>query len=95
VIAGLRVAGETQVRPSEVTKTEVLRDGKHQLVATFEICLDDAGRVASANQLASTHYPAYDAQLADAVRAWQYRPYTANGAAMPVCGVVTFVYTMQ
>ena len=43
----------------------------------------------------STRYEAYDARLVTAARAWRYRPYTVNGTPMPVCGMVTFVYTIR
>ena len=28
-------------------------------------------------------------------RTWRYRPYEIGGTRVPVCGVVTFIYTMQ
>jgi hypothetical protein len=95
VIAGLRISGDTQVHPSDVTKMEMLRDGHQRIVGTFKVCLTADGSVQSIGLVASTHYAAYDALLTDAIRGWRYRPYVAGGNAIPVCGVTTFVYVIQ
>jgi len=95
VLRGLRVSGETQIQPSDVLKTQIEREGKTALSAMFKVCVDASGTVSSVSQLRSTGYASYDDQLVAGIRAWRYRPYTANGVAIPVCGVVTFNYGMK
>jgi hypothetical protein len=45
--------------------------------------------------LGTTKYPEYDQAILAAVGTWRYRPYMVNNMPVPVCSVVTFVYTMQ
>lgn len=95
VLQSLRIAGETQIHPSDVTKTQMLRDGHERTVGLLKVCVSTRGAVSSVAVLSSTKYPAFDQQLVRAVRGWRYRPHTVDGAPVPVCGAVSFVYTMR
>lgn len=87
--------GNRQPQPNDVTKTEMHRDGRDRTTASFEVCLDASGSVASSRQLKSSGYPAYDGVLTNAIAGWHYNPYTIGGRGIPVCSVVTFVYAMK
>jgi hypothetical protein len=91
----LFISGERQIQPPDVVKNEIHRDGKDQLTASFQLCLDGNGNVSSTKQLKSSGYAAYDAVLAAGIAKWQYRPYTLEGRGIPVCSVVTFFYAMK
>jgi len=95
VIKGLRISGETQVQPPSVTRTAIARDGKTQVVSSFRVCVGTAGQVTSTSTVKSSGYAEYDATLTGALQAWRYRPYELDGRAVPVCGVVTFIYSMK
>jgi protein TonB len=95
VIEALRIAGETQIHPAANTATEILRDGRSRVTAAFRVCLTAGGDVASVALALSTKYPAYDALLADGLRAWRYRPYLVDGRPTAVCGNVTFIYAIH
>jgi hypothetical protein len=95
VLRGMRISGETQVQASDVVKLQIMRDGKSAVTAMFKVCVDAGGGVSSLARLRGTGYAAYDDQLEAAIHAWRYRPYSANGVAIPVCGVVTFIYDMK
>jgi TonB family protein len=95
VIRGLRISGETQIRPPDPVKTAMLRDGHHRSMALVELCLDPAGTVTTVKVVRSSGYPAYDQVLAEGVQAWRYRPYEIGGQAEPVCGMVTFIYAID
>lgn len=95
VLQGLRIAGETQVHAPDTVKTMMLRDGRERTVGTLKLCIATDGGISSVSIAASTKYDAYDARLVAAARAWRYKPYTVNGTPMPVCGMVTFVYTIR
>jgi TonB family protein len=95
LLRGMRISGETQIQASDVVKVQMMRDGKDKVSAMFKVCVDTAGGVSSLSRLRATGYPPYDEQLEAAIRAWRYRPYSANGVAIPVCGVVTFNYDMK
>jgi len=92
VLQGLRIAGDTAVHPSTSTQTLMMRDGADKVVGTIKICIATDGSIASASLQRSTRYPDYDAKLVTAARDWRYRPYTLNGAPVPVCSMVTFIY---
>ena len=95
VLQGLRISGETQIHPDELTQNRMRRDGVARAVGTLLVCVSATGHVATARIALSTKYPEYDGALLSAVRDWQYRPYTANNVAIPACGTVTFVYTIR
>lgn len=95
VLGGLRVAGETQIHPPDVVKTQMQRDGRDRIAGTVKVCVDARGAVASATMIGTTKYPAYDALLVANVRAWRYRPYTVNGTPVPACSAVTFQFSMR
>ncbi|MBA3455934.1 MAG: TonB family protein [Deltaproteobacteria bacterium] len=95
VLQGLRVSGETQVHAPDTVKTMMLRDGRERSSGTLKLCIATDGGISSVSVAASTKYDAYDAKLVAAARAWRYKPYTVNGTPMPVCGMVTFVYTIR
>lgn len=95
VLAGLRIAGQTQVHPDQVTQNQMIRDGAGQVEAVVKLCIAADGGVGSTRLLRSTRYAEYDAALVAAVAGWRYQPYRLNGAAVPACSTVRFVYTIQ
>ncbi len=100
VFTGMRLSGETQIVPPDTVKTQMLRDGKDLSRGSFQLCIDAGGRIASITPLGGgTKYPAYDAKITTAMRAWRYKPYTVvsqgKTVAVPACSVVTFVYTIK
>ena len=95
VIKGLRTSGETQLHPPATVKTAMLRDGKSKVVATFRLCVGVDGEVASTAVLKSSGYAGYDAAIDAGLRQWRYKAYEIGGRKVPVCGAVTFIYTMQ
>jgi TonB family protein len=92
VMQGLRLSGDTQVRPSASTQNRISRDGEREVSASVLLCISTDGTVASATIAKSTKYDDYDQTLLAAVRGWRYRPYTVKGAAVKACSRVTFVY---
>ncbi len=95
VIKGLRTSGETQIHPPPPVKTTMLRDGASKVVATLRLCVGTDGEVSGVSVLKSSGYAGYDAALDDGLRRWHYRSYEVNGRKVPVCGVVTFVYSIK
>ena len=95
VLQGLRLSGETQVHPSSATQTMMIHDGVSKAVGTVKLCISADGSVASASTMGTTKYADYDAALVSAVRGWHYRPYLLNGAPVPACSMVSFVYTIR
>jgi hypothetical protein len=95
VIQGLRISGETEVRPSDYDKNSMWQAHVDQTSAMFKVCIGVTGDVTSATRVKSTKYSDYDQRIANAIHSWRYRPYTVAGQPAPACGMVTFVYSIQ
>jgi periplasmic protein TonB len=95
VIKGMRISGETQIVPPATVKTAILRDGHKRVVAVFRVCVAQRGEISSIDVQKPSGYPAYDSALVAGLRGWRYRPYEVNNRPIAVCGVVTFVYSIQ
>jgi hypothetical protein len=92
VLQSLRISASDPPRLSAATQQQMLRDGVDRIVVTVRVCVASDGAVASTRLM---HYPRYDdhnAAIVRAVRAWRYRPFLVDGAAVPVCSLVTFVH---
>jgi hypothetical protein len=91
-----RIAGEKNIIPDDVTKTEISRSGKEKLIGSYKLCITAAGTISSVGQLKSTGFPAYDSKIQNTIRGeWRYRPFIVNGKAAPVCTAVTFIYSQK
>jgi protein TonB len=95
VLRGMRIAGETQIHPSDVVKTAMLHEGHARSTSVFKTCVGAGGEVTSVAMLKSSGYPEYDGALVAALRGWRYKPYQIGGEAVPVCGIVTFIYEIK
>jgi TonB family protein len=95
VIQKLRISGDTQIHPSDVTRTAMLRDGKSKVLGIVKLCLDTAGRVTHASVVKSTGFADYDRLLVGGVRTWRYTPVMIAGRAVPVCSTVSFSFSMK
>lgn len=96
MLEGSRVAGDKNIAPDDVTKTEIQRSGKDKIVGSFKLCLSVSGDIQSVTMLKSTGFPAYDTKIQGKMRGeWRYKPYNVNGKPVPVCTAVTFIYSQR
>nr|MBA2541051.1 hypothetical protein [Deltaproteobacteria bacterium] len=95
LLEGQRIAGDKNIIPNDVTKTEIQRSGKDKIVGSYKLCITVDGNISSINQLKSTGFGAYDAKIQGEMRNWRYKPYLVNGRAVPVCTAVTFIYSQK
>ncbi len=96
LLEGSRIAGEKNISPDDVTKTEIQRSGKDRIIGSFKLCLTTGGAISNVSMLKSTGFPAYDAKIQGKMRnEWRYKPYMVNGKAVPVCTAVTFIYSQK
>lgn len=95
VLKMMRRTGSTQIHPTEVTKNQMLHEGRTQTIGIAKVCVSETGAVTHVSMLQSTKYPAYDARLIDGIKTWTYNPYSTKGRNVKVCGTVTFVYGMK
>jgi hypothetical protein len=86
-----QMSGAKMVFPDDEDKV-LLRNGS-RTVGSFKLCLDEQGRYESGTLLKSTGLARYDAKIARTMMAWTYQPYVLDGVAVPVCFVLTFVYS--
>jgi protein TonB len=96
LLEGSRIAGEKNISPDDVTKTEIQRSGKDRIIGSFKLCLTVGGAISNVSMLKSTGFPAYDTKIQGKMRnEWRYKPYMVNGKAVPVCTAVTFIYSQK
>lgn len=89
-----RTGGNKNIVPDAITQTEIARSGKDRLVTSYKLCLDARGAITTVRALKSSGFAAYDAKIKREMRQWTYKPYVVNGAAVPVCTAVTFLYSL-
>jgi hypothetical protein len=96
MLEGSRTAGDKNIVPDDVTKTEISRSGKDRIIGSFKLCLTVGGEIQSVNMLKSTGFGSYDQKILSTIRgSWRYKPYNVNGKAVPVCTAVTFIYSQK
>lgn len=100
VLKGLRTSGDTQIHPPDVTKTEIIRSGKTQVIANFRVCVGIDGNISELRLIKSSGFDGYDAALTSGLRSWKYKPYMIDRCGqgprpVPVCATVTFIYGMR
>jgi outer membrane biosynthesis protein TonB len=100
VLKGMRTSGETQIHPSDVTKTEIIRSGQTKVVANFRVCVGIDGSVSELRLIHSSGFSDYDATLTAGLRGWKYKPYMIDKCGVglrpvPVCATVSFIYALH
>jgi TonB family protein len=89
------VAGEREIHMPPAILHDLRRTGNTQPVVVVKLCVDSAGAVSSVDVTKSCGNAAGDDSIVSKVRAWRFRPYTVNGAAVPVCTVKLFRYIID
>lgn len=95
VIEGKRVAGSKLLAPNDETKAAIRKSGRSQLRGTFRVCIDDTGKVESVLPVQSTGFASYDRTIIAGINLWVYSPFMVEGAAVPMCTSVTFIYQQR
>ena len=90
-----RVSGDKNIFPDDVTKTEISRSGKTQLIIPVKVCVSRGGAVDGVTVLKSSGFAAYDEKLKREIRRWRYNPFMINGQPAPVCSIVQFMYRQK
>jgi len=87
VLEKTRTRGNKQIEPDPITKVDIAKDKKQQVVASFKLCLDPQGRVFSVSALKSSGYADYDLKIDHEMRNWAFKPSQSR-----VCTAYTFIY---
>ena len=95
VAKGLRLSGNEQIYPPEMTRVEMLHQGKDVVQATIQVCVSRDGDVDSVRLIKKTGFKAYDDVLAREIREWRYKPYLVDGKKSPMCTVAVVIYRMK
>lgn len=94
-LESLRMSGTPRIEPNDDAKRAIVEAKKASLTASFKVCVDEHGRVASVDQVRSSGVRDYDDQLWLAIGQWTFTPYLVNERPMPVCAATTFNYTRR
>jgi periplasmic protein TonB len=89
------MAGERNISPDDTTKTDIKTSGKDRVVTKYRMCIDAGGGVTTLSLMQSSGFADYDKKIAREMRQWRYRPFMVDGKAVPVCTVVTFIYSQH
>jgi hypothetical protein len=82
----LRIAGAAHPELPGNIKRIMLRDQKEvRAVIALVVCVSEKGSVSSVQVKQPTEYTEVNKKIVADVRAWRFRPYLENGAAVPVC----------
>jgi hypothetical protein len=95
LIEGRRIAGSKAIVPDDDTKRLIQESGLTRITGSFRVCIDDTGVVESVFLLRSTGLARYDARIIGGIRQWKYSPYMVDDQPVPVCTVVTFIYSQR
>lgn len=90
-----RRSGTTLLLPDGDTRDEMLEQKVSRISASFKLCLDETGKPSSIERITSSCSPRYDADIQRGMTEWRYKPYQKDGAAIPVCTTVVFVYSQK
>ena len=89
------MTGVRNISPDETTKTDIKTSGKDRVVTKYRMCIDAGGGVTTLSLMQSSGFEDYDKKIAREMRLWRYRPFMVDGKAVPVCTVVTFIYSQH
>jgi hypothetical protein len=89
----LRISGERQIVPDDLTREAIEMAGNRSLVGVFRLCVDVHGAISSVSLIKSTRFDRYDQTILRGIRDWKYRPFLVDGKPAPVCTEVTYLYT--
>ncbi len=95
LLEGWRISGSPAIVPDDRTKLVIANAGLRKVIGSFKLCIAADGKVASVDRIKTTRLPAYDAKIMRQMRSWKYRPYEVDGKPVPVCTVVSFVYSQR
>lgn len=90
-----RIVGDKYIFPDDDTKAALAESGRTQLVIPIKVCVSSTGGVTIVSVLKASGFPAYDEKLRATIKTWRYRPFLVDGAAVPVCSIVQFVYRQR
>jgi TonB family protein len=95
ILEAHRTKGNKIIMPGEIEKITIDASREARVVASVELCVDPAGKVSKVRLVRSSGYPGYDEKIVAEMKSWEYQPVEVDGKAVPVCSVVTFIYSQQ
>jgi TonB family protein len=90
-----RLSGSNKVLPSADVRRAMLAAGDRRTMAVMKLCITRGGAVGTLELVQASEYLAFDEQVRNAIQSWSFRPFTINGAAVPVCAVFSFICTLD
>jgi hypothetical protein len=94
-LEGYRLTGDRLIVPDDEDKVRVSMSREHRLIGSFKLCIDETGHYERGILLKSTGLPGYDAKIARELMRWSYKPFLVDGASVPFCTAVTFIYSQR
>lgn len=89
------VNGTKMVVPDDRDRLKVQRSSVRKLTGVFRACTDEAGKVVDLLPLRSTGLASYDQRILAAMSRYVYAPVLDRGRPIPVCTIITFIYSQK
>ena len=87
-----QVEGTQEIAPPDVVVNLMTRSGTDKISARVALCTSADGKVNSRRIARDSGYAEYDRKLLEEVARWKFAPFERDGARVPVCSTVTFVF---
>lgn len=89
------VTGAKMVVPDDQGKLRVQQSGVSKLIGSFRACTDETGKVVDLLTLRPTGLASYDRRILAAMSQYVYEPVMDQGKPIPVCTIITFIYSQK
>ena len=91
-LARLRIAGDTNIQPDDITLEEMLRRKLTKLVGNYHVCISHSGSVTHVRTVASSGFATYDDLVITAIKQWQHKPHQLHGSPVAACSIATITF---
>jgi len=89
------VRGAKMVVPDDRGKLQIQQSSVRRLTGVFRACTDETGKVVDLLPLRSTGLASYDQRILAAMSQYVYAPVIDRGHPIPVCTIITFIYSQK
>jgi TonB family protein len=90
----LRTQGEKAPDLATAAMKLAKRDGEKTMRILVTVCVSDRGAPTAVSMTVSSKYPEANEKLVADIHKWRFKPYVADGGAVPVCAPYLFHYSL-
>jgi protein TonB len=91
----LRISGDRQPELPMNVKQIMKRDQVKAAIIATKTCINESGSVSSVTLMKGSEYDEANKQVIGDIKKWKFKPYLADGVAVPVCTAVVLNYQVN